>query len=71
MGWGRPFLDLGLFVVTVTLFLGSIHAFVGFRRRQAAEAGRAASYVAHADPWLPAAVILAGAGVAVLLRLIG
>ena len=71
MSWWRPLLDLGLFAITVTLFLGSIQAFVDFRRRQAAESERASSYVAHTDPWLPAAVILAGAGVALLLRLIG
>ena len=71
MGWWRPLVDLGLFAVSVTLFLGSIQAFVDFRRRHAAGSGRASSYVAHADPWLPAAVILAGVGVVFLLRLIG
>lgn len=67
----RPLVDLGLFAVTAGLFLGTVQAFVELRLRQALHAGQASRYVAHRDPWLPAAVLMGGAGAVLLLRLLG
>lgn len=71
MALWRPLVDLGLFLVTTALFLGTVQAFVEYRVRRAVQAGRASRYVAHQDPWLPAAVLLGGAGAVLVLRLVG
>jgi len=66
----RPLRDLGLFALTASVLLGTVHAVVEFRLRQAAQTGRATRYVAHADPWLPVAVLVGGASAILLLQLI-
>ncbi|MGH7321356.1 MAG: hypothetical protein ACRELA_17255 [Candidatus Rokuibacteriota bacterium] len=66
----RSVLDLLLLAAVVGLFLTSVQAFLSFRFRRAQRRGEERAYVAVADPWLPVVIMLTGAALITLLRLV-
>jgi hypothetical protein len=65
---GQALQEVVLFGPFAVLFLGSAERFLAYRRRRALARGEERSYVAQADPWLPALLALIGAGWIALLH---